>query len=83
MLDLQVFNQTKCQNTWLYSVSGVNALDYESFVEYFSGILEHSSIVVAVLWSHQPFRDFTDLYDKLCDVIHMLPLEGKNMNTNV
>ena len=60
----------------MYSVSGVNALDYESFLEHFSGILEHSSIVVAVLWSHKPFRDFEDLYEKLCDIICSMPLEG-------
>ena len=59
-----------------YSVAGVNALDYETFVENFSGIFEHSSIVVAVLWSLQPFRDFADLYEKLCGIIWKLPLEG-------
>ena len=67
----------------VYSVEEVNALDYESFLEHFGGIVEHSSIVVAGLWSHQPFRDFAHLHEKLCDIIRELPVEGTVVNNKV
>ena len=54
----------------------VNSINYEEFLTHFGGIVEHSSIVIAGLWSHAPFTDLADFHQKLCNILDRLPIEG-------
>ena len=59
-----------------FTIDEINSISYEEFLMNFAGILEHSSIVIAMLWSYAPFTDFADIYRKLCFILDLFPNEG-------
>jgi OHCU decarboxylase len=59
------------------SISDVNELDREPFVERFGGIFEHSPWIAAAAWEARPWADLSTLHAAMCAVIRAAPEQAK------
>ena len=56
----------------LLSMSQVNGLNYEEFIDYFGNIIEHCPICAAAVWKNRPFQNINELHDNICKFVDQL-----------
>jgi len=61
----------------LLSMSQVNGLNYEEFIDYFGNIIEHCPICAAAVWKNRPFQNINELHDNICKFVDQLSDIGK------
>jgi 2-oxo-4-hydroxy-4-carboxy-5-ureidoimidazoline decarboxylase len=59
------------------TLSEINTLNQDQFVERLGGVFEGSPCIVEDAWSARPFSSLNALYEALCDVMYHAPLESK------
>ncbi|KAI9554590.1 hypothetical protein GHT06_019863 [Daphnia sinensis] len=59
------------------TISQVNELNYEEFIDLFGNVVEHCSICAAAVWRFRPFRDVYHLHQEICSFVDLLPDTGK------
>ena len=60
----------------MLTLTEVNNLDFEKFIEILGNVVEHCPVLAAGLWSHRPFQNFEDLVNKIKAIIYSLPPSG-------
>ena len=60
----------------VFSVTEVNEMDLESFVDAFGGIVERSPVLLAAIWHSRPFGSTTQILASIHESIAQLPREG-------
>lgn len=58
------------------TLSQVNLMNYEEFIEVFGNVIEHCSLCAAAVWKHRPFRDVNHLYEEICRFVDDLTESG-------
>lgn len=58
------------------SISEVNKLCHDKFIERYGNVVEHCSICAAAVWRNRPFRDVNQLHREICSFIDLLPDSG-------
>ena len=61
----------------MHTISEINSMDYEVFLETLGNVIEHSSLLIAAIWTKQPFASPEDFLQKLFDLIDSLSVDGK------
>lgn len=59
------------------SMSQVNSMSSDNFIEVFGNVIEHCSLVAASVVRYRPFRSLQHLHDEICTFIDQLPDVGK------
>ena len=59
------------------TLSEMNAMDFDVFVEKFGNVIEHSALVAAALWTRRPFFSVKNVFDEIDKIVESLPLDGK------
>ena len=66
-------SKTKMSST----LSDMNEMDFDVFVEKFGNIIEHSALVSAALWTRRPFSSIQHVLDEIAGIVQSLPHDGK------
>jgi hypothetical protein len=59
------------------TLSDMNEMDFDIFVEKFGNIIEHSALVSAALWTRRPFASIQGVLDEIAGIVQSLPDDGK------
>jgi hypothetical protein len=59
------------------TLSEMNAMDFDVFVETFGNVIEHSALVTAALWTKRPFSSLQNVVDQINAIVHTLPTDGE------
>jgi hypothetical protein len=59
------------------TLSEMNAMDFDVFVETFGNVIEHSALVTAALWTKRPFSSLQNVVDQINAIVDTLPTDGE------
>jgi 2-oxo-4-hydroxy-4-carboxy-5-ureidoimidazoline decarboxylase len=59
------------------TLSDMNEMDFDIFVEKFGNIIEHSALVSAALWTRRPFSSIQHILEEISGIVQSLPDDGK------
>lgn len=61
----------------MITVTEVNQMDYEQFIERFGNVVEHCPLVAGAVWASRPFADVNDMFECFGTFLDSLPYHGR------
>ena len=61
----------------MLTITEVNELDFEIFIQKFGNVIEHCPVLAGGLWKHRPFRSLEHLLSEMEKIVQALPDSGK------